>query len=101
MAHGQSDLFATATQPDLFGPAPSKAYRPDPDKVRARPDHVLAEARAAETYPWSPTRTTLYRTIIPDMIRWLPDEEAVRYRAEFEAEMARLKPACPGPEDQP
>ena len=101
MARGQSNLFETAAHPEFFGPVPSKAYGPDPDKVRARLDHVLAKARAAETYPWSPTRTTLYQTIMPDVKRWLPDEEAAQSRAEFGAEMARLKPAFLGPQEQP
>lgn len=81
------------TQPDLFASdsAPeAPVYRPDPDKVRARLEHILREARAASTFPWEPTRVSLYRTIVPQMTNWLPEEEAAGWRAEFEAEMARL-----------
>jgi hypothetical protein len=64
---GKPDLFETETQPDLFGAAAAPAYRPDPDKVRSRLHKILAEARAAQTLPWQPTRVSLYRTIFPQM----------------------------------
>jgi hypothetical protein len=52
MARGsQSDLFVTESQSDLFGADAGPAYRPDPDKVRARLRKILAEARAAQTSP--------------------------------------------------
>lgn len=80
-------------QPDLFaGQAPGPApWRPDPDKVRARLERILGEARAAQTVPWERSQASLYRTIVPDMTRWLPDEEAAAWRAEFDAQMARLQ----------
>ena len=56
---GEPDLFETETQPDLFGAATAPAYRPDPDKVRSRLHKILAEARAARTFPWQPTRFAL------------------------------------------
>ena len=69
------------------------AYRPDPEKVRARLHKILAEARAAQTLPWEPTRVSLYRTIFPQMTLWLPEDEAAQLRFEFETELARLKAA--------
>ena len=36
-------------QPDLFGAEPVPAYRPDPERVRARLHKILAEARAAQS----------------------------------------------------
>lgn len=80
----QQDLFGGATPPDF------PVYRPDPDMVRSRLVKILSEARAAATLPWEPTRVSLYRTIVPDMIRWLPEEEAARWRAEFEEQLIRL-----------
>src|ERR1019366_8070109 len=56
----QQDLFVTESQSDLFGAA-DPAYRPDPDKVRARLHKLLAEARAARTSPLEPARASLYR----------------------------------------
>jgi hypothetical protein len=93
-ARTQPDLFASSSQPDLFGEATAApAYRPDPEKVRARLIKILAEARAAETPPWGRGRTSLYRTIVPQMTLWLPDEEAAQWRLDFETEMARLDAA--------
>ncbi|MGH8678306.1 MAG: hypothetical protein ACREUQ_08160 [Burkholderiales bacterium] len=89
----QPDLFSLESQPDLFGAEAAPAYRPDPDKVRARLHRILAEARAAQTLPWDPTRVSLYRTIFPQMTLWLPEEEAAQLRFEFEAEMTRLQAA--------
>ncbi len=89
--NGQTDYFEPNTQPDLFGADAAPAYRPDPDKVRARLYRLLAEAKAAETLPWDSTRLSLYRTIFPQMTLWLPEEEAAQLRFDFEAEMTRLQ----------
>ncbi len=77
-------------QADLFAEPVPPRWRPDPDKVRARLRRILDEARAAETLPWEPAILSLYRTIFPDMTRWLPDDEAARWRAAFSAELARF-----------
>ena len=89
----QPDLFQTAEHSDLFGADPVPAYRPDPEKVRARLHKILAEARAAQSFPWEPTRVSLYRTIFPQMTLWLPDEEGAQLRFEFETEIKRLEAA--------
>ncbi len=85
--------FENERQGDLFGAEPVPAYRPDPDKVRARLHKILAEARAANEAPWGHARLSLYRTIVPEMTRFLPDEEGAELRFEFEQELARLKAA--------
>lgn len=90
----QQDLFGTDTQPELFeADAAPPAYRPDPDKVRARLHKILAEVRAVEKLPWDADKALLYRTIFPHMAGWLPEEEARQLRFEFDTEMARLKAA--------
>jgi len=89
----QSDFFTPEVQEDLFGPEATPAYRPDPDKVRGRLHKILAEARAARTIPWEPTRVSLYRTIFPQMTLWLPEDEGAQLRFDFETEMARLEAA--------
>lgn len=89
----QSDFFDDDPQPDLFGAEAAPAYRPDPDKVRARLHKILAEAKAAQSLPWEPARVSLYRTIFPQMTLWLAVEEAAQLRFEFESEMARLEAA--------
>ncbi|HKS88088.1 MAG TPA: hypothetical protein VJR70_01490 [Stellaceae bacterium] len=90
---GQRDLYRAEAQPDLFGDSGPPPYRPDPDKVRARLYKILSEARAAQRLPWEPTRTSLYRTIVPQMTLWLPEDEGAQLRFEFEAELRRLEAA--------
>lgn len=80
-------------QADLFGAPAVPAYSPDPDKVRARLNKILAEARAAKTLPWEPSTVSLYQTIFPQMAGYLPDEEAAQLRFQFEEELARLEAA--------
>jgi hypothetical protein len=89
----QTDMFSEDPQSDLFGADPAPPYRPDPEKVRARLHKILAEARAAQAFPWEPTRVSLYRTIFPQMTNWLPDEEGAQLRFEFETEIKRLEAA--------
>lgn len=81
------------TQPDLFGAPEVPAYRPDPDKVRARLHKILGEMRAAQSMPWAWGRLSLYRTIVPQMTQYLPEAEGAQLRFEFEAELERLKAA--------
>ena len=60
MAPGNDpDFSEEEPQPDLFGADPVPAYRPDPDKVRRRLEKILAEARAAQKFPWEPTTPAL------------------------------------------
>ena len=84
-------MFETEAQPDLFGAEAAPAYRPDADKVRARLNKILAEARAAQAMPWEPSRLSLYRTIFPQMTLFLPEEEGAQFRFDFETELARLE----------
>ncbi len=87
----QPDLFGEP-QPDLFGaePPPPAVFRGDPDRVRGRLEAILAQARAADVLPWDRNEVALYRTIVPQMVLWLPDEEAAQWRFDFEAELERL-----------
>ncbi len=87
----QADLFEKDAQPDLFGGEAAPVYRPNLDKVRARLQKILAEARAAQAMPWEPTQLSLYRTIFPQMTLFLPEEEATQLRFSFEKEMKRLR----------
>ncbi len=90
---GQADLFAKDEQPDLFGGEAAPVYRPNLDKVRARLEKILAEARAAQAMPWEPTQLSLYRTIFPQMAGYLPKDEGAQLRFTFEKEMKRFEAA--------
>ncbi|MGH6847819.1 MAG: hypothetical protein ACREC0_10385 [Methylocella sp.] len=90
--------------PDLFGLRPRQgdlfANEPprnngvgvaDPDDIRARLHKMLAEARAAESFPpWNERTTRLYQAIFPQMANWLPNAEAEQLRLEFRTELERL-----------
>jgi len=90
---GQADLFEKNAQPDLFSGDAAPLYRPDLDKVRARLQKLLAEARAAKAMPWEPTQLSLYQTIFPQMTDYLPADEGAQLRFSFEEELKRLKAA--------
>jgi hypothetical protein len=89
----QLDLFGES-QPEFPG-VESKAtvYRADPDEVRGELLRVLAQARAAQSFPWDARRTLYWRTVFPQMTNWLPDEEGAQLRFEFETEIRRLEAA--------
>src|SRR5687767_1069550 len=89
-ADDQTDLFTPEAQADLFGGEATPAYRPNPDKVRARLHRILTETRG-RTEPWDWGRASLYRTIFPQLTLWLPEDEAAQLRLEFETEMERLQ----------
>jgi hypothetical protein len=80
-------------QLELFGNEPAPARRSTPDEMREFLHDLLAEARAAETMPWPPLTARLYRGLFPELSFWLPEEESVRLRQEFQAELARLESA--------
>jgi hypothetical protein len=86
----QADLLDPIVQGELFEVPAEPAYRPNLDKVRARLEKLLAEARAARAMPWEPSQLSLYRLIFPQMTLWLPEDEALQYRLAFEAEVDRL-----------
>lgn len=89
----EPDFFQDEAQADMFGDVAPPAYTADPDKVRARLNKILAEARAAEALPWDAAKLSLYRTIFPQMTLWLPDEEAAQLRFQFDEELERLEAA--------
>jgi hypothetical protein len=89
----QLDLFGEG-QPELPGvEATTAVYGADPDEVRAELLRVLAQARAAQSFPWDARGVLYWRTVFPQMTNWLPDEEAAQLRFEFEAEIRRLAAA--------
>jgi hypothetical protein len=88
----QNDLFETDPQGSLFTEEAAPAnYRPDPDKVRSKILRIITEARAAETLPWDAQRLRFYRTVVPQMSLWLPEDEAAQLRFEFDEELKRLE----------
>ncbi len=89
----QLGLFQTDPQPELLEDRPEHVYRADPEEVRRDLLRLLAQARAAQAMPWEPRKVRLYRTIVPQMSLWLPENEAKQLCLDFEAELARLEAA--------
>ena len=91
--HDQLDLFGE-NQLELPGVERTAAvYRADPDKVRAELLRVLAQARAAQSFPWDARRTQYWRVVFPQMANWLPEAEAAQLRFDFATEISRLDAA--------
>ena len=55
----------------------------DLDRVRRKLDALLAEARQSGAQGLPPTRRRLMETVVPQMTRWLPEDEAERTRRAF------------------
>lgn len=72
-------------QLDMFGheapPQPSAAA--DPERVRRKLDAMLAEARGAGAEGLPLSRRRLMETVVPQMVRWLPEDEAERVKRAF------------------
>lgn len=81
-------------QGSLFGEGrmapPARQSTPDPGAIRARLRRLLEMLRAADTMPLSERDARMWRTVVPNMTRWLPDEEAGAIRSAFASEMDRL-----------
>jgi hypothetical protein len=87
----QSDFFKEDAQPNLFEAGGTPTYRPSIDSVRAHLQFILAETKAAQSLPRN--QASLYRNLVPQMTRWLPEDEAAQLRLAFKKEMERLKAA--------
>jgi hypothetical protein len=60
------------------------------EQVRRDVAGILAELRAAKTMPWDDRKLGMWRVVMPQTTKWLPDDERTRVCAEFDAEIARL-----------
>jgi hypothetical protein len=91
------DLFGhTAPQADLFAdeaPQPRKVVD-FTSEARRRLLKVLAEARAAESLPWSERETGKWEILFTQMAEWLPCDEAKQLCFEFAQELDRLRKAA-------
>lgn len=77
-------------QLDMFGAEalaqPSIAA--DPDRVRRKLDALLSEAREARVGGLSHGRRRFIETVVPQMTRWLPEDEAHSFRVSLKAALA-------------
>ena len=63
---------------------PVAAPTADVDRVRRKLAAFLAEVRQAGGQGLSATRRRLMLTVVPQMIRWLPEDEAQRTKKTFD-----------------
>jgi hypothetical protein len=82
-------------QPDLFrSDRPDEDWQPakfggDPDRVRLRLRKILDLVHAADALSSADLRC--YRTIFPQMVNWLPKDEAAEFLRTFNAAVKRLE----------
>lgn len=60
----------------------------DPERVRRKLAAMLAEVRAAGALGLSQSRRLLIETVVPQMVNWLPEDEARRVRQAFDEALA-------------
>lgn len=81
-------------QGSLFGEGrmspPVRDSAPDPQEIRARLGQLLTTLRASDSMPLTDRDLRMWRTVVPNMARWLPDDEADTIRKDFEIEVERL-----------
>ena len=92
------DLFGpTPAQGNLFGDGadrmipPQRAAALDPEPIRRRLHNLVETIRTAQAMPWSERDARMWRTVVPNMIKWLPHDEGVAIREDFDREMQRLE----------
>lgn len=97
MSEGQ-DLFGhTPAQGNLFGDSadrmapPQRAATLDPEPIRRRLRSLVETIRAAQAMPWSERDARMWRTVVPNMTKWLPQDEGAAIREVFDREMQRLE----------
>lgn len=62
---------------------PYTGAKADVDRVRRKLAALLAEARKGKTHGLPAARRRLMETVVPQMTRWLPEEEAERIKKTF------------------
>lgn len=79
------DRMAVPRAPDIA---------PSPDRVRRRIEGLIDKARGASSMPWSERDLAMWEIVVPQMSRWLPDDEAQQLCFAFAAEVERLRKAA-------
>ena len=66
---------------------------PNLEFIRKHLNAVLRLMRNAEHLPWSAAEAKNWQKQFPELTKLLPEDEAERYRSQFEQEWERLKAA--------
>lgn len=81
-------------QQNLFGEGkmtpPKQSSTPDIDAIRARLNSLLRKLSTSETMPFSERDVRMWVTIVPNMVKWLPEAEGAAVTEIFNSEIQRL-----------
>jgi hypothetical protein len=87
MSRAQLEMFGT--QEELLDAAPP-VYRADTERVRARLAGMLDEVRNAGEHGLEQSRRRFFETVVPQMTRWLPKDEAEQFQSTFIAALENV-----------
>ncbi|MEQ3651036.1 hypothetical protein [Hyphomonas sp.] len=86
--------MAIDAQESLFGEGrmtpPTRSSTPNPDTIRRRLTGLLETLRSAQSMPFSDREIRMWQAVVPNMAKWLPEEEANEIRQSFAEELGRL-----------
>ena len=86
-------LAGRPAQGNLLDLLPPPSHAPKPEKIRKRLLKLLATARGADRMPWPTQEAEVNAILFRQMANWLPEAERDALRADFAAEMERLRAA--------
>ena len=59
--------------------------------MRAHLHEIVETARKSSSMRWDERKVGFYRTVVPQMVRWLPEQEAEAIKRDFDRELSRLE----------
>lgn len=81
-------------QENLFGEGkmtpPKQPSTPDTDAIRTRLNALLHKLSSSETMPFSERDIRMWATIVPNLVKWLPEAEGTAVTETFNSEIQRL-----------
>lgn len=81
-------------QQSLFGEGkmtpPRQSSTPDINAIRTRLNSLLRKLSTSETMPFSERDIRMWATIVPNMVKWLPESEGTAVTETFNNEIQRL-----------
>jgi len=69
---------------------PERSSTPDLNGIRARLNGLIDTLARSTQMPLSDRDLKMWRIVVPNMTKWLPDDEAAHIRSMFIGELKRL-----------